>query len=250
MASPAPEPGPTALVVRAHPPWVVPPPTPPTLQPASAHPQEVANLITGYSFPSVGLPDLPSSPSPQNTPAHPQEVANFIVSEARKNSHAPNSMAEEEDMLIYNWPPSYTGKVRGCKGAGGREGWGNGTTYFYWGCLTSGVSSARRLTIVALCLHEPHALSSEAPFIHETTGLMLTSLAPAIVLWMMHWNVHAANSVNAVPLTVYMYCVQHKYKGEEVDFDESYFFPPWEEFKRTLEERRQREEQQQQQDDD
>jgi hypothetical protein len=41
-----------------------------------------------------------------------QEVANFLVGEARKNSHSPNSQGEEEDMLIYNWPPAYTGKVR------------------------------------------------------------------------------------------------------------------------------------------
>ncbi|GAB4816247.1 hypothetical protein N2152v2_003293 [Parachlorella kessleri] len=39
-----------------------------------------------------------------------QEVANFIVGEARKNFHAPNSQQDEEDMLIYNWAPSYTGK--------------------------------------------------------------------------------------------------------------------------------------------
>jgi gamma-glutamyl hydrolase len=40
-----------------------------------------------------------------------QEVANFFVSEARRNFHKPASQAEEEDLLIYNWAPEYTGKV-------------------------------------------------------------------------------------------------------------------------------------------
>ena len=44
----------------------------------------------------------------------PQEVANFFVSEARRNFHAPASQAEEEDLLIYNWAPTYTGKVCVC----------------------------------------------------------------------------------------------------------------------------------------
>lgn len=33
------------------------------------------------------------------------------MSEARANHHAPASQEEEEDLLIYNWAPSYTGKV-------------------------------------------------------------------------------------------------------------------------------------------
>ncbi|KAI7836202.1 hypothetical protein COHA_009927 [Chlorella ohadii] len=52
----------------------------------------------------------------KDIPHHPdaievtQEVANFFVSEARRNFHAPASQDEEEDLLIYNWAPSYTGK--------------------------------------------------------------------------------------------------------------------------------------------
>lgn len=54
----------------------------------------------------------------KDIPHHPdaieitQEVANFIVGEARRNFHAPSSQEEEEDLLIYNWAPSYTGKHR------------------------------------------------------------------------------------------------------------------------------------------
>jgi hypothetical protein len=39
-------------------------------------------------------------------------VANFVVSEARRNHHAPSDQQEEEELLIYNWAPTYTGKVR------------------------------------------------------------------------------------------------------------------------------------------
>ena len=51
-----------------------------------------------------------AAPQPLPCPA-PQEVANFFVSEARRNRHAPASQAEEEDLLIYNWAPDYTGKA-------------------------------------------------------------------------------------------------------------------------------------------
>ena len=68
------------------------------------------------------LPPLPPAPPPLLP--HRQEVANFFVSEARRNFHAPADQAEEEDLLIYNWAPSYTGKVgEGCMGGwGGRGG--------------------------------------------------------------------------------------------------------------------------------
>lgn len=39
-----------------------------------------------------------------------QEVANFFVSEARKNLHSAKDAADEDDMLIYNWSPHFTGK--------------------------------------------------------------------------------------------------------------------------------------------
>jgi len=39
-----------------------------------------------------------------------QAMANYFVGEARKNQHQPESMKEEERMLIYNWKPKYTGK--------------------------------------------------------------------------------------------------------------------------------------------
>ena len=38
-------------------------------------------------------------------------VANFLVSEARKNFHEPANLLQEQDMLIYNYCPEYTGKV-------------------------------------------------------------------------------------------------------------------------------------------
>lgn len=41
-----------------------------------------------------------------------QEVANFIVGEARKNRHRPESMQDEEELLIFNWNQGlkYTGR--------------------------------------------------------------------------------------------------------------------------------------------
>jgi len=39
-----------------------------------------------------------------------QAMANYFVGEARKNQHQPESIKEEERMLIYNWKPKYTGK--------------------------------------------------------------------------------------------------------------------------------------------
>lgn len=39
-----------------------------------------------------------------------QEVANFFVSEARRNAHLSSSIEEEDNLLIYNWPPQFTGK--------------------------------------------------------------------------------------------------------------------------------------------
>lgn len=39
-----------------------------------------------------------------------QEIANFFVSEARRNLHAAKEEADEDDLLIYNWVPHYTGK--------------------------------------------------------------------------------------------------------------------------------------------
>ncbi len=38
-------------------------------------------------------------------------VANFLVSEARKNFHEPANLLQEQDMLIYNFCPEFTGKV-------------------------------------------------------------------------------------------------------------------------------------------
>ncbi|DBA88768.1 hypothetical protein WJX77_006584 [Trebouxia sp. C0004] len=37
-------------------------------------------------------------------------VANFLVSEARKNFHEPANLLQEQDMLIYNFCPEFTGK--------------------------------------------------------------------------------------------------------------------------------------------
>ncbi|KAJ7549003.1 hypothetical protein O6H91_07G036200 [Diphasiastrum complanatum] len=39
-----------------------------------------------------------------------QSVANFLVSEARKSSHSPSSMEEEDALLIYNYAPTFAGK--------------------------------------------------------------------------------------------------------------------------------------------
>jgi hypothetical protein len=39
-------------------------------------------------------------------------VANFLISEARKNFHEPANLLQEQDMLIYNYCPEFTGKVR------------------------------------------------------------------------------------------------------------------------------------------
>lgn len=39
-----------------------------------------------------------------------QEVANFFVKEARRNLHKPENELVEDDMLIYNWAPHFTGR--------------------------------------------------------------------------------------------------------------------------------------------
>ncbi|CAM6089037.1 unnamed protein product [Calypogeia fissa] len=39
-----------------------------------------------------------------------QSVANFVVSEARKSQHAPSSAEQEQEFLIYNTNPVYSGK--------------------------------------------------------------------------------------------------------------------------------------------
>ena len=40
-------------------------------------------------------------------------VATNFVNHARKNNHAPTSLEEENDMLIYNWAPKFTGREGG-----------------------------------------------------------------------------------------------------------------------------------------
>lgn len=45
-----------------------------------------------------------------------QYVANFLASEARMSAHRPAAMEEEEDLLIYNFNATYTGRT------GGRQG--------------------------------------------------------------------------------------------------------------------------------
>ena len=37
-------------------------------------------------------------------------VANFFVDEARKNFHRPSNQLDEDNMLIYNYCPEFTGK--------------------------------------------------------------------------------------------------------------------------------------------
>ena len=49
-----------------------------------------------------------------------QEVANFFVAEARRNLHKASSQKEEDEVLVYNWLPDFTGEA----GSGG--GWGAG----------------------------------------------------------------------------------------------------------------------------
>ena len=39
-------------------------------------------------------------------------VAMFVVGEARKNGRRPGSQAEEDDLLIYNYPIHFTGRHR------------------------------------------------------------------------------------------------------------------------------------------
>jgi gamma-glutamyl hydrolase len=47
-----------------------------------------------------------------------QESANFFVGEARRNAHAARDALEEDDFLIYNWAPDFTGRA---KAHGGEE---------------------------------------------------------------------------------------------------------------------------------
>ncbi|KAG2501964.1 hypothetical protein HYH03_000461 [Edaphochlamys debaryana] len=39
-----------------------------------------------------------------------QEIANYFVAEARRNLHKAQSANDEDNMLIYNWKPEFTGK--------------------------------------------------------------------------------------------------------------------------------------------
>lgn len=38
-------------------------------------------------------------------------VANFLVNEARRNLHEPTNLLQEQDLLIYNFCPEFTGRV-------------------------------------------------------------------------------------------------------------------------------------------
>lgn len=42
-------------------------------------------------------------------------VANFLVNEARRNFHEPANLLQEQDLMIYNFCPAYTGKVSSLK---------------------------------------------------------------------------------------------------------------------------------------
>lgn len=48
------------------------------------------------------------------------------------------------------------------------------------------------------------------------------------------------SSLTADLLRLPLFLVQHQYKGEEVDFVESYFFPPAKEYEAVLQQRRAR----------
>ncbi|MEW5313388.1 MAG: hypothetical protein WDW38_004959 [Sanguina aurantia] len=54
--------------------------------------------------------DIPHSPSAVRMS---QAIANFFVSEARRNMHKARNAIEEDDVLIYNWKPFFTGKNTG-----------------------------------------------------------------------------------------------------------------------------------------
>ena len=41
-------------------------------------------------------------------------VANFLVNEARRNFHEPANLLQEQDLMMYNFCPAYTGKVSCC----------------------------------------------------------------------------------------------------------------------------------------
>lgn len=75
-----------------------------------------ANIALPPRLASARHPPAPLTPAPPQ-----QEVANFFVGQARRNRHAPRSQQEEESLLIYNWAPAYTGKVRVHMGVG--HGW-------------------------------------------------------------------------------------------------------------------------------
>ncbi len=121
-------------------------------------------------------------------------MANFFVSEARHNFHAPADQEEEEDLLIYNWPPTYTGKVR------------------VWVLL-------------------PHLLPPPICSVACFPGL-------CGLLGVKLWRPLLCLSISAC-------CVQHKFKGEEVDFVESYFFPLAKDYLAQQQQRRQQRQQQQ-----
>ncbi|KAL4856809.1 Gamma-glutamyl hydrolase A [Chlorella vulgaris] len=85
--------------------------------------QVYVSTMEAHSYPITGTQWHPEKNAfewtpDKDIPHHPdaievtQEVANFFVSEARRNFHKPASQAEEEDLLIYNWAPEYTGKHR------------------------------------------------------------------------------------------------------------------------------------------
>ena len=124
--------------------------------------------------------------------------------------------AEEEDLLIYNWAPTYTGKA---SGSASRPPQRRPRARLARACLRAclrrhGGGPGMRRPVRSLHLRLAYGSS------HDLTPNRF---------------VPPSNPPPASPPPQ----TQHKYKGQEVDFVESYFFPMAPEFQRRLAARRQ-----------
>lgn len=123
------------------------------------------------------------------------------MNQARRNHHSVGSLNEEIDLLIYNDRLDYTGKV--CCVGGRREG---PDCRVGWAGEGGGLGSGEESGQGGACAWKRGRLAG-------ICRCKTPSLAPS--------RTHA----------------QAKFKGEEVDFDEAYFFPPWAKYEESLEAR-------------
>mmetsp|Transcript_4011 Transcript_4011/g.11645 ORF Transcript_4011/g.11645 Transcript_4011/m.11645 type:complete len:359 (-) Transcript_4011:301-1377(-) len=84
---------------------------------------EYVALFEGKKWPIYGIQSHPEKPAFEWAPWLPiphqagavdatLALARFFVDETRRSAHRPSSRQEEEELLIYNWMPNYTGRFQ------------------------------------------------------------------------------------------------------------------------------------------